>query len=57
MPKPKTILNWSGGKDCSMALQKILRSDSYDVSLLFTTINAKFDRITVFSGRIYDELF
>ena len=46
MQKPKSIFNWSGGKDSSIALQKILESDSYDVSLLFTTINAKYDRVT-----------
>jgi uncharacterized protein (TIGR00290 family) len=44
--KPKSILNWSGGKDSSIALHKILQENKYEVSFLFTTINASFDRIS-----------
>ncbi|PVU85329.1 hypothetical protein BB559_000579 [Furculomyces boomerangus] len=35
----KTVFNWSGGKDSSLALYKILQQKQYDVVALLTTVN------------------
>jgi uncharacterized protein (TIGR00290 family) len=44
--KPKALINWSGGKDSSICLQKILQSGDYDIHCLFTTLNARYNRIS-----------
>ncbi|MEX1137307.1 MAG: diphthine--ammonia ligase [Balneolales bacterium] len=46
MTKTKALFNWSGGKDSSICLHKTLQSGEYDIPFLFTTVNAKYERIT-----------
>ena len=46
MKKPKAIFNWSGGKDSSFCLHKILQADEYEISCLVTSISEKFNRIS-----------
>ena len=45
--KPKVIFCWSGGKDSSLALFKVLRENNYEVIALLTTLNAQFKRISM----------
>lgn len=47
----KSVFNWSGGKDSSLALYHILNEKKYDVSCLMTTVNSKFDRISMHGVR------
>ena len=35
----KTVLNWSGGKDCALALYYLLQNKQYTVAQLLTSIN------------------
>lgn len=44
--KPKAIFNWSGGKDSSLCLYKILQADEYEFSYLLTTVSEKYNRIS-----------
>ena len=37
MMKKKAIMNWSGGKDSSLALAQILKNDEIEVVALLTT--------------------
>lgn len=39
--KNKAVFNWSGGKDSSLALQKVLQENEYEVIALLTTVNAE----------------
>lgn len=45
MEKLKTFLNWSSGKDCSMALQLLLDRSEVQVDQLFTTVSSANQRI------------
>jgi uncharacterized protein (TIGR00290 family) len=45
MDKPRAIFNWSGGKDSSLALYKVLQSNEYDIRYLLTTVSSGFRRI------------
>ena len=45
-----TWLSWSSGKDSAWALQ-VLRRDGVEVTGLFTTINATFDRVAMHAVR------
>jgi uncharacterized protein (TIGR00290 family) len=47
----KAIFCWSGGKDSSFALYKILQSAEYEVVALFTTINENFKRVSMHGVR------
>ena len=47
----KAIFNWSGGKDSSLALHKVLQGSEYDVVGLLTTINKKHKRISMHGVR------
>jgi len=47
MSTPKAIFCWSGGKDSSYALHKILIEKQFDVKYLLTTVNSKFNRISM----------
>ena len=47
----KAIFNWSGGKDSSLSLYYLLRSKEYDIRYLVTSINEKFDRISMHGVR------
>ncbi|MEM6316820.1 MAG: diphthine--ammonia ligase [Bacteroidota bacterium] len=47
MPKPKAFMNWSSGKDSTMALYAILQDNQYCVERLLTTVNRKYDRVSM----------
>ena len=44
-------MNWSGGKDSSLCLHKILQDARYDVDCLLTSVNAAHDRISMHGVR------
>jgi uncharacterized protein (TIGR00290 family) len=43
----KTYFNWSSGKDSAFALFLMLKNDSYNISLLVTTINSHYNRVSM----------
>ena len=47
----KTVLNWSGGKDSSIALHQILQDPEYSVERLLTSVNTAHDRISMHGVR------
>lgn len=47
----KAIFCWSGGKDSSFALYKILQGKEYEVTTLFTTVNENFKRVSMHGVR------
>jgi uncharacterized protein (TIGR00290 family) len=47
----KTFINWSGGKDCTLALHHILKDSNYKVQSLFTTISQPYNRVTMHGVR------
>ena len=49
--REKVIVAWSGGKDSALALYEILKSDSYDVLELLTTVTKDYDRISIHGVR------
>ena len=51
MPVKKSVFHWSGGKDSSIALQRILQNPEYSVDCLLTTVNRAHDRITMHGVR------
>ncbi|MBI2676031.1 MAG: diphthine--ammonia ligase [Candidatus Aenigmarchaeota archaeon] len=51
MTKPKAIFNWSGGKDSSLALHKILQNGEYEIPYLVTSISEKYNRISMHGVR------
>jgi uncharacterized protein (TIGR00290 family) len=48
----KTWLSWSSGKDSAWALHVLRQSGVYEVTGLFTTINAAFDRVAMHAVRV-----
>ena len=52
--KAKAVMNWSSGKDASLAYLKLLQQDGYEVTHLLTTLSAEHDR--VFMHGIREEL-
>lgn len=51
MSVPKAIFCWSGGKDSSYCLHKVLSEQLYEVSYLLTTVNATYQRISMHGVR------
>jgi uncharacterized protein (TIGR00290 family) len=47
----KAVLFWSGGKDSSLCLHKVLQEDLFDVQYLLTTVNSNFKRISMHGVR------
>jgi uncharacterized protein (TIGR00290 family) len=47
----KAYMNWSGGKDSSLCLHKILQDERYSVDRLLTSVNAAHDRISMHGVR------
>lgn len=43
----KVLFNWSGGKDSSLCLNKMLGGDHYDVYGLLTSINREISRVSM----------
>jgi uncharacterized protein (TIGR00290 family) len=50
--KEKIIFCWSGGKDSALALNRLLRDDSYEIVSLLTTCNGHFQRVSMHGVRI-----
>ncbi len=48
---PKAIFNWSTGKDSALALHRVLQSGGYDVAWLLTTVNERYDRVSMHGVR------
>lgn len=46
-----TYMNWSGGKDSSLALNRLLQNKDYNVSHLLTSVNSAHDRISMHGVR------
>lgn len=44
-------MNWSGGKDATLALYKIQQAQNYQISHLFTTVTNEYKRITMHGVR------
>lgn len=49
--KKKAIFCWSGGKDSSLALYKILKEDEFEILALLTTVNEEFKRVSMHGVR------
>ncbi|WP_422083064.1 ATP-binding protein [Ulvibacterium sp.] len=47
MKKPKTYFNWSSGKDASLALYHLQKSENYHIDRLLTTVNSHHDRVSM----------
>ncbi|MBI1837686.1 MAG: diphthine--ammonia ligase [Flavobacteriia bacterium] len=45
--RKKVIFSWSGGKDSSYCLYKVLNDPTYEVVYLLTTLNTEFKRISM----------
>jgi uncharacterized protein (TIGR00290 family) len=50
--KLKAVFNWSGGKDSSLGLYKILESSEYEISYLLTSLSEKYNRISQHGVRV-----
>ena len=51
MPQQKAYMNWSGGKDSSLALFNVLKEKSFEVTHLLTSVNKVHDRISMHGVR------
>jgi uncharacterized protein (TIGR00290 family) len=47
----KVIVAWSGGKDSTLALYEILKTGSYEVLELLTTVTKDYDRVSIYGVR------
>jgi len=50
--KKKTLLSWSSGKDSAWALHKLRQDPSIELVGLFTSINAKYNRVSMHATRL-----
>lgn len=46
-----TLLCWSGGKDCALALHELLDSGQYSMTGILTTVTGDYDRISMHGVR------
>jgi uncharacterized protein (TIGR00290 family) len=51
MEKVKAYMNWSGGKDSSLCLYKILNDEAYAMNAMLTSVNAAHDRVSMHGVR------
>ena len=49
--KIRTYFNWSGGKDSTLALHYLLEQKTHNIDLLLTTVNPKFNRVSMHGVR------
>ncbi len=47
-----SFLNWSGGKDSSLTLYKVLQAKELDVKCLLTSVNTHYGRISMHGVRV-----
>ena len=45
--KDKLFFNWSSGKDSALALHRLMKQGTFDVDLLFTTVNSVHKRVSM----------
>lgn len=45
--RKKTLLSWSSGKDSAWALHRLRRDPATEIAGLFTTVNARHERVTM----------
>jgi uncharacterized protein (TIGR00290 family) len=45
------LFSWSGGKDSTLALYKVLKEKKYNIKELFTTVSAEYNRISMHGVR------
>ena len=50
--KKKTWLSWSSGKDSAWALHTLRQNPEFDVTALFTVVNAKYQRAAMHATRL-----
>ncbi len=48
----RTLLSWSGGKDCALALHELLASQDAQLAGLLTTVNESAARVSIHGSRI-----
>jgi uncharacterized protein (TIGR00290 family) len=48
---PKAVMFWSGGKDSSLALDRVRRGGDFDVTALITTVNSESGRVSMHGVR------
>lgn len=46
------VMNWSGGKDCAMALMRARAAGKYRIASLMTTVSRKYSRISMHGVRV-----
>jgi len=51
MNKPKSVFNWSGGKDSALALYHVLKEGQLEIDSLLTTVNSAYRRISMHGVR------
>ena len=51
IPLMKVAVSWSGGKDCLMALESVLRDPNLEVETLVTTVGEAYDRVSMHGVR------
>lgn len=51
MPRAKTLLSWSSGKDAAWSLHRLRADDRYEVAGLLTTISSAHDRVAMHAVR------
>ncbi|MBK0368845.1 Dph6-related ATP pyrophosphatase [Flavobacterium agrisoli] len=49
--KPKALFNWSSGKDSAFALYKILQQNEFKIECLLTSVNQKYNRVSMHGVR------
>jgi uncharacterized protein (TIGR00290 family) len=49
--KERVLFSWSGGKDSSMALYEMLRTDCFEIAALLTTVTDAYDRVSMHGVR------
>src|SRR5438477_10451277 len=50
--KPKSIFNWSGGKDSSLCLHEVLKQNELEIDSLLTSVNAQYQRVSMHGVRM-----
>ncbi|GIQ59608.1 hypothetical protein Flavo103_27440 [Flavobacterium collinsii] len=48
----KALFNWSSGKDSALALYKILKNPNFTIECLLTSVNQKYQRISMHGVRV-----
>jgi uncharacterized protein (TIGR00290 family) len=50
--RKKAIFNWSGGKDSSLCLYKVLQENNFELIRLLTSVNSEYQRISMHGVRV-----